>query len=281
MASFNLSGSQRPIHAKSRRVQRRRRLLLSMCLLPALAIFVFAAPGQGTFAQEGENEDTREHENTSVAACSEVSYRQPEGYATRTPDQGFELEGPVFVTPPSADGPTLVDLGLFIIQITEINVVENTFRLTGFLDLVWCDPRKAFDPEKVGVKEEMFLEDAAALTLAEIWWPDIDFANEAAPREISNQELIIFSDGTLEYKEKFSAVLEARYDLRNFPFDEQTLEIEIESFAWNDEFLVFHQEEEKIGFGTGFEIPEWHTESVETSLESRREIRDRHHFPNF
>ena len=45
--------------------------------------------------------------------------------------------------------------------------------------------------------------------------------------------------------------------------------------------MVFHQEEEKIGFKSEFEIPEWRTEGVRTRLAVVKEIRDRAPFSEF
>jgi hypothetical protein len=125
------------------------------------------------------------------------------------------------------------------------------------------------------------LEEAALDKIQEIWWPDIEFVNEAGAPEIENAELIILPDGTIDYQERFNAELEAHYDLRQFPFDAQLLEIEIESFAWHKDYLVLHEEEDKIGFSTEFQIPEWKIERIETIIEEKQEVRDRQPFSEF
>jgi hypothetical protein len=221
--------------------------------------------------------EQKPHALESVAACANVPYGTIE---TAMPHHASE-EIEHFVIPPNPDGAVLVDLGLFIEAITEIDPVSNTFRIEGFLDLVWCDPRESFNPEELGWHEKFFLEDDAHEELNEIWQPDITFPNESSPRETENLELIVFEDGTIEYEERFSVTLEAHYDLLHFPFDTQVLEIEIESLAWSEQYLLFHQEEDIIGFRSDFELAEWHTSDVETHLESVREIRDRHAFSEF
>ncbi len=185
------------------------------------------------------------------------------------------LESPTFVEPPNPAGPTMVDIGLFVMEITEIDPSENTFSMEGFLDLVWCDPRLAFDPEVMGVETEIFLEKAAEKELEHIWQPDIDLVNEVRPRQIENEELIIKQDGTIEYREKFAAHLAAEYDLRRLPFDTQLLTVEIESFAWSSRYLQFIVEEDIVGFSTDFSIPEWEITSIEEHIEEKQEIRDR------
>ncbi len=286
--SFNRSSS---IDTQIKRKITNRPIILALMILGVLGLFTLSMPNRGIFAQENKSDtedkpeiiegvDTREFlAIDSVADCAHVDYAIAEGGAP-TEDQ-FDLEEAVFVTPPNPDGPTLTDLGLFIIEVTEVDAVGNTFQIEGFLDLIWCDPRVAFDPEEVGVVEKIFLEEDARLELSRIWWPDLTFVNESAPRLIENQELIIREDGTVEYEERFHASMSARYDLRKFPFDKQTLFVEIESHAWDDRFLIFHEEEDKIGFGSEFEIPEWHTDGVETRIESRQEIRSQWLFSEF
>lgn len=191
--------------------------------------------------------------------------------------QDYEL---TFVYPPNAQGPVLVDLGLFIIEITEINEVTNTFRVAGYIDLVWCDPRLAFASTKEN-DEKILLEEDAALKLEKIWWPDISFANEESPRKIENQILVIRKDGTIDYQEKFAATLEANYNLLSFPFDKQLLEIEIESFTWTGDFLNFHENEDILGFAENFKIPEWNIANVISLISIKQEIRDRAPFSEF
>lgn len=210
----------------------------------------------------------------SVAACSEVSYgTMAEGQTLQElSGTGDELRA---ATPPNLDGPVLVDVGLFIVEMPEIDPVNNTFRVEAFMDLMWCDPRLAFDAETAFRGRKIYLEETARAVLAQIWWPDVTIVNEVESRQIENEELIIRPDGTVEYQERFSANLEAHYDLEQFPFDEQTLEIELESFVWSSEFLQFHQKEKQIGFSTEFELPEWHTEDVKTHIREVQEVRDR------
>jgi hypothetical protein len=219
--------------------------------------------------------ETRAHIINSPSDCAQSDYRVVESPAS---EESSEI---AFAEPPNPDGPVLVDLGLFIIQVTGIDVAENTFHIEGFMDLIWCDPRLAYSAAETGRHEEIFLEEAASDKLEEIWWPDIEFVNESGAPEVENSELIILPDGTINFQERFNAELEARYDLRQFPFDRQILEIEIESFAWDNEYLVLHKEEEKIGFSDEFQIPEWRIERVEASIEEKQEVRDRKPFSEF
>ena len=166
-------------------------------------------------------------------------------------------------------------MGLFVTEITEIDPAENTFEMEGFLDMTWCDPRLAFTPEEMRVETEMFLEHDAERKLERIWWPDIEMVNQAIPRQIENEELLIYQDGIVEYREKFQARLATDFNMRRLPFDTQTLLVEIESFAWSGENLQFVVEEEMVGFSSEFTIPEWEVIEVEEHLAEKLEARHR------
>lgn len=241
-------------------------------------------PAFASSDNEGSN-NSGEHDPTEhlEASCSNVSYGKSvkeEFLYTNTKINSTDILGSV--VSPNPAGQVIVDLGLHIVELTKVDEVTNTFNIEGFMDLVWCDPRMAYEVENgEELSERILLKDKAQALLNEIWWPAVTIANQVNGRNIENQELVILSDGTIEYKEKFSAELEAHYDLKKFPFDRQKLEIEIESFAWHDEVLLFQMNEEKIGFSNDFEIAEWHIEKVESKIESVKGIQDRASFSEF
>ena len=193
----------------------------------------------------------------------------------------IKLEKPPFVTAPNPFGQTVVDIGLYVYEIAHIDPAENTYVMEGFVDLVWCDPRLRFElneSDPFDQRTHIFLEKDAERELEHIWWPTLFFVNEVMPRRIENEEVIIYSDGTVEYREKFGVELSSNYDMRKFPFDTQILIAEIESFAWTSKDMRFHLEEDLVGFSSEFEVPEFNIEKVEEHLDVRMEPRDRYSF---
>ena len=69
------------------------------------------------------------------------------------------------VEPPR--NPMSVDVGIFVIDITNFNQQENTFDVE--LDVVtsWQDPRRGFEPDKNAKPYRMFRGDAALAEMAE------------------------------------------------------------------------------------------------------------------
>lgn len=248
-------------------------LFRSLLLIVIAVSFVSLTHSTAVRADGGESPHPQEQARESVASCDNKTYNVPRVPAKPGSDEHFSI-------PPNADGPVLADMGLYIEEIPEVNEIANTFTIEGRMDLVWCDPRLKYEDIGQG-SFEIFLEEDAQEKLNSIWWPDVTFVNEVEGRDIANEELIIHENGTVEYREKFTVLLEAKYDLYKFPFDKQTLEVEIESFAWDERYLQLHIEEEFVGFSDEYEILEWRTDDVSTQIEEVMEVGDRSPFSEF
>ncbi|HEY5729436.1 MAG TPA: hypothetical protein VIS72_05255 [Anaerolineales bacterium] len=246
-------------------------LFRSMLLLVVAVSFAAFTHSPAVRADGTEIPYPQEQARESVASCDNQTYNVP-----LIPEKPGSEEH--FAISPNADGPVLADMGLYIEEIPEVNEIANTFTVEGRMDLVWCDPRLKYVDQGQGAFE-IFLEEHAQEKLNSIWWPDVTFVNEVEGRDIANEELIIHENGTVEYREKFTVILEAKYDLYKFPFDKQTLEIEIESFAWDERYLQLHKH--LVGFSDEYEIPEWRTDSLETRIEDVIEVGDRNPFSEF
>ena len=221
------------------------------------------------------------NQDISSASCSQIHYKLPKTYRNKNPEEQIDFEEAVFVQPPNPHGATKVDIGLYVMNISNVNAVENTYRLEGLINLVWCDRRLQHQIKDKYFQKQTYLEEDAALKIKRIWFPSITFANEVGEFFRKNQELIIFVDGTVEYQEKFSVELKSFFDLTKFPFDEQTLDVEIESFAWNEKYLKLHREEKKIGFNPNLNLPEWKIGDLESQIKQKQEIREEEPFSKF
>ena len=70
-------------------------------------------------------------------------------YGHEIPEE--EHDDPIYVSPP--EQPTEVKVGLYLIGIDEISPASDafpTFEAELFMDLMWKDPRLAFDPKQLG-----------------------------------------------------------------------------------------------------------------------------------
>ncbi len=148
-----------------------------------------------------------------------------------------------------------------------------------FVDLSWKDERLAFSSE--AIESMVFLEEEAEEKLSEIWSPDIEIQNEVEQRSTESIELIIFGDGTVQYEERFGAVINADLDMRRFPFDDQVFDFELQSFVWDNADLVLIVNKEQLGMDPDFHTPEWAVLGVEAFHSMRSEIRDERDFSTY
>lgn len=247
-------------------------LFLSVILL-IITFGYYITRGAATIQAATENTSMQRSALESSASCGKTNYTLPP-----TPITASNDDTPA--TSPNKDGPVIADLGFFIEEIPAINELENTFTVEGRINVIWCDPRLQYtsnDQEKF----KTYLEEQAHSKLQTMWWPDITFANEVAKRDTADEILLIHDNGTIEYREKFSVTLEAAYKLIKFPFDNQTLAIEIASFNWNNKHLKLDFIKELNGFSAEFEIPEWHITHTESRVEDVMEPGDRATFSQF
>ncbi|NNJ97939.1 MAG: hypothetical protein HKP12_12355 [Gammaproteobacteria bacterium] len=187
---------------------------------------------------------------------------------------------PTAVSPPKR--PTEITVGAYLIGLSRVSPPSEafpSFEVEMFVDLSWRDHRLAF-ASPTG-QPMVFLEEEAEEKLSEIWSPDIEIQHEVEQRTTDSIELMIFPDGTVQYEESFGAVVNARLDLRRFPFDKQTFDLEIQSFVWDQNELKLIVNEQLLGMDTDFYTPEWTVTGIEALLSQRSEIRDENAFSTF
>jgi hypothetical protein len=182
-------------------------------------------------------------------------------------------DSPTAVTPPQR--PTQVLVGAYLIGLSRVSPPSEafpSFEVEMFIDLSWQDKRLSYVIENA--ESMVFLEEEAEEKLSEIWSPDIEIQNEIEQRITESIELIIFPDGTVQYEERFGALLNAEMDLRRFPFDKQTFDLELQSFVWDQNDLILIVNEEQLGMDTDFLTPEWVVTEVAGFSSVSSEIRD-------
>lgn len=147
---------------------------------------------------------------------------------------------------PPGERPFPIHAGIFLLNLSQVDERSETFDADLYLRFRWSDPRLAF----AGLEPRRYFEDAALTRLGEIWWPELEFVNTAEPG-ITNRSLEIAPDGAVELQLGMSSTFRADLDLRRFPFDRQTLTVQIQSFFWNADQMVFVPDTTRTGFKPG------------------------------
>jgi|GEM_PF-616846 len=157
--------------------------------------------------------------------------------------------------------PTIIQIGIDVEQITDINQLSENYQIVGILRAQWEDRSQAFDAADCRCSEKIF-NDRALLSLFSnnlIDWPEFEFINEQLSRIIQNRMLVIRSDGLMSYQEQFDVVLQApEFDFRAFPFDEQHFWLRIETDYPDSVYqFVLHENPAFNRFGNNLGEEEW------------------------
>ncbi len=144
---------------------------------------------------------------------------------------------------PPGEKPVKVTVGFFLVNLTGVDEKAETFEADMYLVFLWKDERlKHNGPETL-----FYAEEAARDKLEEIWSPQLEFVNTTKP-DITNENLEIRPDGSVELAMGLSSKFRVDLDLRRFPLDRQSLAVRVTSFTYGADSLVFVADRERIGF---------------------------------
>ncbi|XP_041049766.1 glycine receptor subunit alphaZ1 [Carcharodon carcharias] len=167
---------------------------------------------------------------------------------------------------PNFKGPPVnVTCNIFINSFGSIAETTMDYRLNIFLRQQWNDPRLAYSE---------FPDDSLDLDpsmLDSIWKPDLFFANEKGAHfhEITtdNKLLRIFQNGKVLYSIRLTLSLACPMDLKNFPMDVQTCIMQLESFGYTMNDLIFQWDEKAVQVADGLTLPQF-------ILKEEKDLRD-------
>uniref|UniRef100_H3B5R8 Glycine receptor alpha 3 n=1 Tax=Latimeria chalumnae TaxID=7897 RepID=H3B5R8_LATCH len=158
---------------------------------------------------------------------------------------------------PNFKGPPVnVTCNIFINSFGSIAETTMDYRLNIFLRQQWNDPRLAYSE----YPDDSLDLDPSMLDL--IWKPDLFFANEKGANfhEVTtdNKLLRIFKNGNVLYSIRLTLILSCPMDLKNFPMDVQTCIMQLESFGYTMNDLIFEWEEQgPVQVAEGLTLPQF------------------------
>ncbi|XP_058886022.1 glycine receptor subunit alpha-2 isoform X3 [Acipenser ruthenus] len=158
---------------------------------------------------------------------------------------------------PNFKGPPVnVTCNVFINSFGSVTETTMDYRLNIFLRQQWNDPRLAYSE---------YPDDSLDLDpsmLDSIWKPDLFFANEKGANfhdvTTDNKLLRIFKDGNVLYSIRLTLILSCPMDLKNFPMDVQTCAMQLESFGYTMNDLIFEWlDESPVQVADGLTLPQF------------------------
>uniref|UniRef100_A0A672Q686 Glycine receptor subunit alpha-2-like n=1 Tax=Sinocyclocheilus grahami TaxID=75366 RepID=A0A672Q686_SINGR len=152
--------------------------------------------------------------------------------------------------------PNFKGYNVTITLFSESSVVSQDYRVNIFLRQKWNDPRLAYSeyPDSSLDLDPSMLDS--------IWKPDLFFANEKGANfhdvTTENKLLRIFKDGTVLYSIRLTLILSCPMDLKNFPMDAQTCTMQLESFGYTMNDLIFEWlEKGPVQVAEGLTLPQF------------------------
>nr|XP_003228685.1 PREDICTED: glycine receptor subunit alpha-4 isoform X2 [Anolis carolinensis] len=159
---------------------------------------------------------------------------------------------------PNFKGPPVnVTCNIFINSFGSVTETTMDYRVNVFLRQQWNDPRLAY---------REYPDDSLDLDpsmLDSIWKPDLFFANEKGANfhEVTtdNKLLRIFKNGNVLYSIRLTLILSCPMDLKNFPMDIQTCIMQLESFGYTMNDLIFQwvKGQEAVQVAEGLTLPQF------------------------
>ena len=185
-------------------------------------------------------------------------------------------------TPPSASGPTQVGMAIRVVELREIDPVEGSYLFRGYVRTSWCDRRHAFDRATEGKDERIYTGLAVSERLGKTVWYPVGFAvNQIGEMRFTERILRIRYDGTVEQDMNINVLLTSRFDLSRFPFDEQSLQLQIESFVYPSRQVEMVDDAARTGFAPTLELPEWKILAATGSVTEIRVMRSHEPFSRY
>lgn len=203
---------------------------------------------------------------TPALAGADPPLSQPLGDTPVAITEGKPIPPP---KPPDEAGPLPVSLGIYLIQLSNLDQVRQSFDIEGYLEARWTDPRLAFDAEAFGTPTKVYQNQRALGRLEEeMWWPSIEFVNAIGGGSLERHWLRVSAMGQVAYTARFGATVTSAMDLRRFPFDAQSLRIGIEPSFHPVSEVAFALNPDATGFDQTHSLPDWAVLEVRTSLET-------------
>jgi hypothetical protein len=171
-------------------------------------------------------------------------------------------ETPALIERPASEkGPTQVSVGVWVVDITNIDSAQQNFTADIAIELRWKDARLAHTGTGV-----------AHYALDQIWNPRVGIANETSSVVRKLPELAeVGPDGTVLYRQLYVGSFTHALRLQSFPFDRQTFRVQFVAIRYPNE-VVFVPDENWIrdglqraaGISPSITLPDWTVEKYDS-----------------
>jgi hypothetical protein len=147
---------------------------------------------------------------------------------------------------PLADkGPTEVSLRMYVLDITSIHDVDQSFVGDVFFRAEWSDPRLTHQ----GVEP-------CAADLTRVWTPVLQLLNRRQVDRIREPQMLVSPNGDVAFILRSYGDFSFRADLTDFPFDQQQLGFQVVS-TYGEEDVRLVSNPEMVGMAERLSVANW------------------------
>jgi len=159
----------------------------------------------------------------------------------------------------SSDGPTNIQVNLMIRSIDKIDDVKMEFSVQITFRQKWFDDRLQFT-DKVSPSMRDKIKYLTITEPGKVWMPDTFFRNERRGSMhnvlVPNLYVRIFADGMVLFSIRVSLTLSCPMNLKLYPLDRQTCPMQIASYGWaTDDLVYMWKKEDPVQIGKGISLP--------------------------
>jgi len=149
-----------------------------------------------------------------------------------------------------------VKIGLYLIDIKNIDDVSQSYTADMLFNVSWNDPR--LSSNTLGKS----LEDCI-LKLSDIWSPNVMAINRNRGEKLLDDIVRVDDKGNVIYRQRFVGDLASNLVFKDFPFDSQILHMILFVIGPDGEFTEFEVDEENTGAREIFSLEGWDVELIE------------------
>jgi hypothetical protein len=154
--------------------------------------------------------------------------------------------GQFATTRPDPEGKaTRVTVGVYVVDISEIDDVKQTLTADVYLILYWSDPRLA-DPQS----------SRRIMSLNDVWHPPFSILNQRSVKHLLPEVVAVDRQGNVEYRQRIDGTFSVSLNLRNFPLDEQIFVVRVVTPGESPADLELVPDE-RSGAAPALSIPNW------------------------
>src|SRR5213595_1312449 len=175
---------------------------------------------------------------------------------------GLGAEAPMVIDRPAADfGPTQVFVGMWVVDISNIDSAQQNFTAELAVVLRWKDSRLAHTGKGI-----------LRYPLEQIWHPRLSIVNEtnSVSRKFPDS-VEVDPDGTVTFRQRYAGAFTQPLRLQSFPFDRQTFRIQLVAVRYQSNEVVFVPDQIWIqdglkgagGISPSVTLPDWTIEKFE------------------